>query len=306
MSTEHRVERVVVFGAAGQDGPYLREAYERRGAEVVGFSRSTSPACDVSDFAAVEAAVKNARPDVVFQLAADSRTAHDALFDNHAAIAGGAANVLEAVHRHAPEACVVLASSGLVFENRGAPIDETRPFEAKSPYAAARIYATYLARYYRDVLGRRAKVAYFFHHESPRRSARHTSMRVALAAARAAAGSKERLRIGDPSVEKEWTYAGDVAEALVTLAASDVVHECVIGSGVGHTIEDWLRVSFAHVGLDHRDYVDVEAGFVPEYRRMVSNPARLLATGWTPTVGFSELSRMMIEAATERLGSGDR
>jgi GDPmannose 4,6-dehydratase len=296
-----RGRKVLIFGAAGQDGAYVELSCRRRGAEVVGFSRSTKPSCDVSQFEAVENIIREARPDYVFHLAAESRTSHDALFANHQAIADGAVNILEAVRRHVPQARVLLAGSGLQFVNQGHPIHETAPFIADSPYAAARIYATYLARYYRERMGLRTYVAYLFHHESPSRSARHTSKMIALAAAHATQGSGGHITLGDITVEKEWAFAGDIAEGMVWLAIQDQVSEAVVGTGVGHTIRDWAEACYACVGLDWQGYVSTKPGFVPEYPRLVSDPRTLRGLGWQPRVSMTELARIMVEAARKEL-----
>jgi GDPmannose 4,6-dehydratase len=288
--------KALVLGANGQDGPYLVEALNARGIDVTGASRSGPwTRLDVADRAAVDALVAGLRPDYIFQLAARSTTRHDALFDNHAAISTGCLNVLEAVHAHAPAARVFIAGSGLQFRNVGAPIDEEAPFDASSAYSVARIQSVYAARYFRS-LGIKAYVGYLFHHDSPRRGAGHLSALIAQAARRIAAGSGETLEIGDPSVVKEWTFAGDAMEAALTLASQDDVFEAVIGTGEGHSVEEWLETCFSSAGLAWRDHVGVKAGFRAEYPRLVSRPARLRALGWRPRVGFTELARMMMAA----------
>lgn len=288
--------KALIFGASGQDGHYLAEVCRARGVEPVGVARTGAAVRgDVGSFEEVRALVEAHRPGYVFQLAASSTTRHDALFENHETISTGALNVLEAVRRHAPAARVFLAGSGVQFENAGAPISERTPFAATSPYAVARIQSVYAARYFRT-LGVRAYVGYLFHHESPLRKPGHLAMTVALAARRIAAGSAEPLEIGDAGVEKEWTFAGDVAEAIFTLVSQDAVLEAAIGSGVAHSVEAWLERCFAAVGLDWRDHVRRRSGFVPEYRRLVSDPATIRSLGWAPRVGLDELARMMVRS----------
>jgi GDPmannose 4,6-dehydratase len=286
--------KALVFGANGQDGGYLIEALRGRAIEAAGYSRSGPWAhLDVADGAAVDAAFALHRPDLVFQLAARSTTRHDALFENHATIATGALNVLESASKHAPGARVFIAGSGVQFENRGAPIDEDTPFAANNAYAIARIQSVYAARYYR-ARGLRTYVGYLFHHESPRRGPGHLSREIAQAARRIAAGSGETLEIGDPSVVKEWTFAGDTVEGILALVTQDVLAEAVIGSGEGHAVEEWLDVCFARVGLSWRAHVRGKPAFRPEYPYLVSRPARLRALGWTPRVAFPELAAMMM------------
>lgn len=284
----------LIFGASGQTGHYLAQTCEAGGMTPVGVSRSGSGIhADVGDFDAVRALVREHRPDFVFHLAAASTTRHDALFENHATISTGTLNVLEAVRLDCPAARVFLTGSGVQFVNTGAPIAETDPFEASSPYSVARIHSVYAGRYYRS-LGQRVYVGYLFHHESPLRKPTHVSKKVALAARRIASGSGEKLELGDVHVEKEWTFAGDVARAIFALVRQDAVFEAVIGTGVTHTIADWLEKCFRLVGKDWRAHVTLREGFVPEYRRLVSNPATIRSLGWKPEIAFDELARMMM------------
>src|SRR5581483_7839366 len=142
----------LIFGAGGQDGHYLSRLCRQRGMEVAAVSRRNAAIIgDVADTAFVAQLIRQRRPDFVFHLAANSTTRHDAAAENHATIGAGTLNILDAVHRHSPSSRVFLAGSALQFANRGEAIAETDPFEAGSPYAAARIYSNYLARYYRGI-----------------------------------------------------------------------------------------------------------------------------------------------------------
>jgi GDPmannose 4,6-dehydratase len=287
--------KALVFGANGQDGPYLCEALREKGVEVVGISRSGPwTRGDVANREEVDAAVRSSRPDYIFQLAASSTTRHEALFDNHASISTGALNVLESARLHAPTARVFIPGSAVQFKNVGQPIDEEAPFEASSPYAVARIQSVYAARYFRS-LGVRTYVGYLFHHDSPRRGPRHVAQLIAAAARRIGGGSGEVLQLADTSVVKEWTFAGDVVQAMLALVNQDDVTEAVIGSGEGHSIEEWAERCFSAVGRNWRDHVHAAPGGRGEYPRLVSRPARLRSLGWTPRVSFEQLAEMMME-----------
>jgi GDPmannose 4,6-dehydratase len=286
--------RALVFGAGGQDGHYLCELLQTEGVETVGVSRTGAwKRGDVSRLADVEDAVRSVRPDYLFHLAANSTTRHETGFENHETISTGVLNVLECAHRHCPQARVFVTGSGVQFRDTGETIDEDTPFEPSSLYAVARIQSVYAARYYRS-RGLRTYVGYLFHHESPLRKPGHVSKMVALAAQRIAAGHPEKLSLGDPSVVKEWTFAGDVARAIVTLLRQDQVWEAVIGSGEGHSIEEWVERCFALAGLAWRDHVVFRSGFTSEYKRLVSRPSRLRSLGWSPAVSFDALAEMMM------------
>ncbi len=287
----------LIFGANGQDGHYLGELCRAQGITPIGISRTgDGTRGDVSRYEDVQALVRKYTPAYIFHLAANSTTRHTALFENHDTISTGTLNILESVKNHSPQTRVFLAGSGLQFKNTGEPISERGPFEASSPYAVSRIQSVFAARYYRS-LGLRVYIGYLFHHESPLRKPGHVSKMIVLAARRIAAGSSEKLELGDITVEKEWTFAGDVAGAMLTLLRQDDLFEAVIGSGMGYSIKDWLEQCFGGIGMDWKDHVHMKKGFVAEYPRLVSDPAAIRSLGWSPEIGFAELAQMMMTSA---------
>lgn len=286
--------KALIFGANGQDGHYLNELCNLNGIETIGVSRTGDWLTgNVACYEQVEKLVLVHQPTYVFHVAANSTTRHDALFENHETISTGTLNVLEAVKRHCPGARVFITGSGLQFKNAGSPISERDEFEASSPYCIARIQSVYAARYYRT-LGVRAYVGYLFHHESPLRKPNHVSKMISLAVQRISAGSNEIIELGDIDVLKEWAFAGDIAKGMFTLVNQDNVFEAVIGSGVSYSIKEWLELCFGLIGKDWHDHVRLREGFIPEYRRMVSDPATIRSLGWSPEVDLSELASMMI------------
>jgi GDPmannose 4,6-dehydratase len=286
--------KAIIFGASGQDGHYLNHLCRLKGIEPVGVSRSGNwIRGDVSNYEQVEELVKDHQPVFIFHVAAISTTRHDVLFENHAAISTGTLNILEAVKRHCPTSRVFITGSGLQFKNSGRPISENDEFDANSAYSMARIHSVYAARYYR-ALGLRVYVGYLFHHESPFRKENHVSKMIALAVQRIGLGSSETIEVGDLSVEKEWTFAGDVARGIITLIEQDEVFEAAIGSGITYSIKDWLEQCFKVIGKDWQKYVGVREGFISEYRRLVSDPVTIHGLGWFPAVGLSELAKIMV------------
>ena len=286
--------KAIIFGAGGQDGHYLTALLEAAGCSVIGVSRNADfDQTDITDYGSVGKLIKSTMPDHVFHLAANSTTRHEALFENHATISTGTLNILEAVKNFSPKTKVFISGSGLQFENHDQPIKETDPFEARDTYSISRIQSVYAARYYRR-LGIQTYIGYFFNHDSPRRTERHMSKKIAEAAKRIAAGSDEKLEIGDISVIKEWAFAGDIVKAVWALVNQDEIHEAVLGSGLGYSIEDWLAACFSSVSLDWKDHVTLKNDFTPEYKLLVSDPALIQSTGWKPEVSFHQLAQMMM------------
>lgn len=286
--------RALVFGVGGQDGHYLSLACHKRGIEVIGVDICGSHVQgSVADYEFVKRVVQQQVPDYIFHLAAKSTTKHDALFDNHQIISTGTLNILESARLFSPQTKIFIAESGLLFKNSGNPISETDTFEALSPYAVARIQSVYASRYYRT-LGLRVYNGYLFHHESPLRPANHVSKLISLFVQNVARGCSEKIELGDIFVEKEWSFAGDIVEGILTLIEQDTIFETVIGSGKSYSIKDWLERCFCLIGKDWRDFVVIKDAFVPEYKRLVSNPQTIFSLGWMPKVSFSQLAQMMV------------
>lgn len=286
--------KALIFGANGQDGHYLDALCRQQGVEVIGVSRAGDwVRADVAVWGDVEALVAQHKPEFVFHLAANSTTRHSALFENHATISTGAINVLEAVKIHCPTSKVFLSGSGVQFRNQGKPISERDPFEASSPYSLARIHSVYAARYYRNI-GLKTYVGYFFHHDSPLRKEHHVSQMIAQSAKRIGKGRLEVLEMGDISVQKEWTFAGDVVEGIWTLVQQEEVFEATLGSGLAYSIEEWLEQCFSLVSKRWQDHVRLRDNFTPEYGRLVSDASTIHALGWTPRVSLGDLARLMV------------
>ncbi|HOY41717.1 MAG TPA: GDP-mannose 4,6-dehydratase [Chitinophagales bacterium] len=284
----------IIIGANGQDGYYLSELLKVNGVTVVGVSkRGDFLRTDITKYEEVAALVKELQPSYIFHLAANSTTRHEVMFENHETICTGTLNILEAVKNYSPASKVFISGSGLQFVNNNQPIKETDPFEARDPYSISRIQSVYAARYFRR-LGLKVYVGYFFNHDSPRRTERHMAKKIAEAVKRIAAGSSEKLEIGDSTVIKEWTFAGDVVKGIWQLIQQDLVFEANIGSGKGYSIEEYLSVCFSIIHKDWKDHVILKNDFTPEYKQLVSDASLIFSLGWKPDVSFEQLAEMMI------------
>jgi GDPmannose 4,6-dehydratase len=284
----------IITGANGQDGFYLSQLLSAKNIEVTGISRNGDfEKVDLCDFEAVKNIIAGKQPAYIFHLAANSTASHHALFDNHNTISTGTINILEAVKQTSPHTKVFLSGSGLQFVNNDLPIKETDPFEASSAYAVARIHSVYAARYYRT-LGLKIYVGYFFNHESPRRTERHVSKWIAEAVKRINHGSTEIIEIGDMTVKKEWTFAGDIMKGVLTLLEQENIYETVIGSGHGYSIADYVHKCFDFIGKDWKPYIQQKENFTAQYRQLISDPATILSLGWKPETDFDDLVKMML------------
>jgi GDPmannose 4,6-dehydratase len=287
--------KALIFGINGQDGYYLNQLLQQYKINVIGVSRSTGSWIqgDVSVFSFVSELIKKEQPHYIFHLAANSTTRHDVLFENHETISTGTLNILESVYRHSKHSRVFLSGSGLQFVNKGKPISEKDEFNAGSPYCISRIQSVYGARYYRS-LGISVYVGYFFNHDSPLRSVRHVNQKIVMAAKRIAAGGNEKIEIGDMSVKKEFSFAGDIAKAMLVLIKNENIFEATLGSGKAYSIKDWLDICFKHFEIDWHPYVIPVEGFKSEYDILVSDPSTIHGLGWKQEVDIEQLADLMI------------
>lgn len=288
--------KAIIFGASGQDGFYLTKLLGQHKVEVIGVSRSEGPWVrgNVADFEFVSSLIAFHKPNFIFHLAAKSVTAHDTIFENHEAISTGTLNILESVLRFVPSSKVFIAGSALQFVNLGSPINEETPFEARSPYAVARIQSAYAARYFRNCKGLNVYLGYLFNHDSPLRAEKHVNQKIVKAALRIAEGGNEQLVLGDIEVRKEFNFAGDIVDAIWVLINQSEIYELVIGCGEDHSIAEWVHACFSIVGADWRPYLKLNEDRFKEYDRLVSDPKKLFHLGWKPSHNLGSLAQMMM------------
>lgn len=290
--------KAVIFGINGQDGNFLKLLLEKNNIEVIGVSRESSSNWiigDIGDFKCVETIIKEYEPEYIFHFSATSTTKHTALFDNYNSISLGTLNLLESARVFTPNARIFLCGSAMQFKNNGLPIDEATPFEASSPYSIARIQSVYAGRYYREKFNMKIYVGYLFNHDSELRSEEHINKKITSAVKKIACGSLDSLEIGDIEVKKEFNYAGDIVDAIWLLVNQDKIFETVIGSGITHSIKDWIEYCFSKVGLDWQKHIRYNINFKAEYSILVCNPELIKSLGWKPKINFFELADKMME-----------
>lgn len=285
----------LIFGASGQDGIYMAKLCQSKGIMPIGIARR--PGFDVqgsvSDIQLVETLVQDHKPSFIFHFAANSTTRHDSLFINHETISTGTLNILESVKKYSPNTRVLITGSGVQFKNIGEPISENSEFEAWNAYAVSRIQSVYAARYFRQ-LGLKVYVAYLFHHESPFRQDHHVSKMICNQIHDILAGKISKLKLGDPSVQKEWGFAGDIVDGIFTLVNQDKVFEACVGTGVVHSIYDFLSACFDQAGLSLESNLEVNVSYQAEYSKLVSCPKTIVSLGWKPRTTLSELAKIML------------
>lgn len=313
----------LITGIAGQDGSYLAEWLLRQGYRVHGVTGPIGPLADTPlrdlteqlqlhevdllQESAIAQLVDRIQPDEFYNLAArsfvpDSFSAPAAVAELNAL---AVLHMLEAIRKVNRNIRFFQASSSQCFgQPRQTPQDEETPFSPRNPYAAAKAHAHWVTVHYRETHALFACCGILFNHESPRRGLEFVTRKIAHGAARIKLGLDSELRLGNLQAVRDWGYAGDFVQAMWQMLQQDSPDDFVIGTGVGHSVEDFVRLAFAHVGLDWRDHVSVAAEY---YRPEAGLPVIADATKarrllpWTPTVGFADLVALAVDAELQRL-----
>ena len=314
--------RALITGITGQDGSYLAELLLGKGYEVHGAVRRASTEkferiahlkdrlilhqADLLDQLSLISALEMAEPAEVYNLAAQSFVptswSQPLLTGEFTAL--GVTRVLEAIRQVDPAIRFYQASSSEMFGKvRTSPQDEATPFYPRSPYGVAKVYGHFITQNYRESYDLFAVSGILFNHESERRGLEFVTRHVSDGVARIALGLADHLPMGNLDAERDWGFAGDYVDAMWRMLQRDEPRDYVVGTGVAHSVRDLLRVAFAHVDLEWEAYVRPDPTRLrpAEVDHLLADPGRAREElGWTPTVDFEGLVRMMVDADLRR------
>jgi GDPmannose 4,6-dehydratase len=332
------MKKALITGISGQDGSYLAELLLEKGYEVHGIVRRSSTERrdridhlsanrrfhlhygDITDSMSILRIISEVKPDELYHLAAQSHVQVSFDVPEYTADvdAVGTLRVLEAVRLCGLEkTCRIYQAStselyGRVVE---VPQRETTPFYPYSPYAAAKLYAFWITREYRDAYGMFACNGILFNHESERRGETFVTRKITLAAARIAQGMQDKLYLGNLDSRRDWGYAKDYVECMWLILQHDTPDDFVIATGTQHTVREFCQLAFAQAGIELRfegsglneKGIDGKTGNVlievlPQFFRptdvinLLGDPSKAKRVlGWNPEkTPFETLVRLMV------------
>ena len=313
----------LITGITGHHGIYLAELLLAKGYDVHGVVRGQSnpkremvqrrlPGVrlhtgDLTDLSSLMRALRDARPDEVYNLGAVSFVAYS--WDNaHVTtdVTGkGVLNMLEAVRLHAGDDPARVrfyqASSSEMFGKvQESPQHERTLLWPRSPYGVSKVFGHYMTINYRESYGMHASSGILFNHESPLRGPEFVTRKVTRAAARIALGLQHELVMGNLDARRDWGFAGDYVEAMWLMLQQPVADDYVVATGVTHSVRDLLDVAFRRVGIDDwSGLVRQDAAYLrpADVDALVGDASKAREVlGWKPRVGFEELVTMMVDA----------
>lgn len=310
-------KRVLITGVTGQDGSYLAELLLGKGYEVFGLvRRSATPNYwriehilkyitliegDLGDQSSIFQALEIAKPDEVYNLAAQSFVAVSFTQpETTANITGlGVLRLLEAVKQYDKTIKVYQASSSEMFGKvKETPQKETTPLHSRSPYGSAKVYAHLTAGNYRDSYDMFICCGILFNHEGVRRGIEFVTRKITDGVAKIKLGLSSELRLGNLDSKRDWGDSRDYVEAMYLMMQKDKPDDYVIATGITHSIKDLCRVAFSHVGLNWEDYVTVDQRFVrpAEVDLLLGDASKAKRElGWSPKITFEQMIRDMVD-----------
>ncbi len=318
------MKKAFITGVTGQDGSYLAESLLDKGYQVFGVNRRTSTqnfariehiihnpnfeiiSGDLSDQHSLTYAIKDAQPDEVYNLAAQSFVKasweQPVLTGEYTAL--GVTRVLEAVRLGCPTARFYQASSSEMFGKvQEVPQTERTPFYPRSPYGVAKVYGHWITVNYRESFDMYAVSGILFNHESPRRGIEFVTRKIANAVARVKLGKQKHVELGNLDAKRDWGYAKDYVEAMWLMLQEDQPDDYVVATGETHSVKDFLVLACQSAEIS-----DWEAIYKhnPKYDRpaevdlLIGNAQKAREKlGWSPTVTFEELVDLMVKAELE-------
>jgi len=276
------MKRVLICGIGGQDGSYLAKLMLEQGYEVWGTSRDSQTAALTNlatlgiaarlkvlsmapnDFRSVLLAVERSDPDEIYYLAGQSSVglSFDQPAETLESIVSGVLNLLEVIRLRGGRIRMYNAGSSECFgDTSNQPANEQTPFHPRSPYAVAKASAHWLVANYREAYGLQCCTGILFNHESPLRPARFVTRKIVGGAARIAAGSDEKLVLGNLDIARDWGWAPEYVEAMRRMLTLEVPEDFVIATGQTSRLEDFVAEAFAYFDLDWRAHVETSAEF---------------------------------------------
>ena len=323
------MKRALITGITGQDGSYLAELLLGKGYEVHGLIRRAStfntaridhlyqdphdPEAklflhygDLSDGARLVTLLHEIEPDEVYNLAAQShvRVSFDEPEHTGDTTGVGAIRLLEAVRMAGIQCRYYQASSSEMFGATPPPQNEETPFYPRSPYGAAKVYAYWVTKNYREGYGMFAVNGILFNHESPRRGETFVTRKVTRAVARIQAGLDDYVYMGNLDAVRDWGYAPEYVEGMWRMLQADEPDDYVLATGGNFTVRDFVVTAFEHAGLDWEKHVRFDERYLrpTEVDALVGDAGKAeRVLGWKPQVQTDELARIMVDADIEML-----
>jgi GDPmannose 4,6-dehydratase len=321
---ENMKKSALITGITGQDGAYLAKFLLDKGYNVFGtYRRLSTPnfwrlqyldifeeikliPADLIDSSSIVEAIKISKPDEIYHLAAQSfvGTSFELPVGSGEITGLGVTRILEAIREINPKIKFYQASTSELYGGRGTePQTEDTPFQAASPYAAAKLYGYWITKIYREGYGIFACNGILFNHESPLRGLEFVTRKISNAVAKIALGLDKDLKLGNLKAKRDWGYAPEYVESMWLMLQQNEPDDYVIATNEAHSVKEFVDKAFGIVGLDWQRCVDIDEKFLRpldvNFLQGDYSKARD-KFGWQPKVKFDQLVQIMVKEDLNR------
>lgn len=314
--------KALITGITGQDGSYLAELLLDKGYEVHGIVRRhaiennrfnniknildkiTLHEGDMCDESSIFKTIHNLQPDEVYNLSAQSHVKVSSDTPIYTSKVNGIAvvSLLEAIRQIKPNCKFYQASSSEMFGNS---VDddgfqrETTTMNPVSPYACAKLYGYHIVRHYRNAYNIFACNGILMNHESPRRGESFVTQKIVRAAINIKYGRQDKLMLGNLDAYRDWSHAKDMVKGMHLIMQHNIPDDFLLASGESHSVSEFCDFTFEYLGMDYRDYVEIDPKFYRAqeltFLRGDCTKAKTLL-GWKQEYNLKSLIADMIEA----------
>jgi GDPmannose 4,6-dehydratase len=312
----------LITGITGQDGSYLAELLLNKGYEVHGIVRRVAledethrlwrirkilkdvnlHAGSLESYASLFNIILKIKPSEVYHLAAQSYVGYsfEDEFSTLNININGTHYLLSAVKEFADSKIrfYFAGSSEMFGKVKSVPQNENTVFNPRSSYGISKVTGYYLTKNYREAYNLHASNGILFNHESPRRGFEFVTRKISHAAARIKKGSKDKLKLGNLKAKRDWGHAKDYVEAMWMMLQKEKPGDYVVGTGKEHSVEEFAKKAFSHVGLNYKDHIVIDQKLMRPAEvdtLLADNSKALKDLKWKPKISFDELVSSMVE-----------
>ena len=315
----------LITGITGQDGSYLAELLLSKGYKVHGIVRRVAledemhrlwrirkilndislHSASLESYASLFKILQKIKPDEIYHLAAQSYVGYsfEDEFSTFNTNINGTHYILSAVKEFANNVKFYFASSSEMFGKvKFSPQDENTAFHPRSAYGISKVTGYHLTRNYREAYKLHASNGILFNHESPRRGFEFVTRKISFAAARIKKGLQKKLKLGNTNSKRDWGHARDYVKAMWLMLQQDNPGDYVVGTGINHSVEEFVKKAFDHVNLNYKDYVIVDKSLIrpTEVDALLANYSKAKKIlKWEPKISFDNLISEMVESDLE-------
>ena len=315
----------LITGITGQDGSYLAELLLSKGYEIHGTVRRvaledathrlwrirkilndiTLHSASLESYASIFKIVQKVKPDEVYHLAAQSYVVYsfEDEFSTLNTNINGTHYILSAVKEFNKNLKFYFAGSSEMFGKvNQTPQTENTPFHPRSSYGISKVAGYHLTRNYREAYNLHASTGILFNHESQRRGFEFVTRKISYAVARIKKDLQKKVKLGNIKAKRDWGHSQDYVMAMWSMLQQKNPGDYVIGTGIEHSVEEFAKKAFEHVGLNYKDYVIVDENLIrpAEVDTLLADYSKAKKIlKWEPKISFDDLVTNMVESDLE-------